>query len=80
MPYQKAVNKALSFLKDEGGGRKHLTKTFVKLFIIKNVKIDYKAFFNREQLIAGAVLGEVFLFSFSTLFIALKLCIMYAIL
>ena len=37
--------------------------------------------FIREQLIAGAVLGEVFLlFFFSTFPIALKLCIMYDIL
>ena len=36
--------------------------------------------FNREQLIAGAVLGEVFFFSFCTLVIALKLCIMHDIL
>ena len=35
---------------------------------------------NREQLIAGAVLGEVFFIFFSTYVIALKLCIIYDIL
>ena len=55
---------------------------FILLFkgLLCRTFISFKmTVFNREQLIAGAILGEVFIFFFSTLFIALKLCIMYAI-